>query len=767
MQLLKKVGAIAGSALLLGSTLGGAALAQDTVDKFYSNICVKDGEVGCLFVLGSQGVSASGLIQDMISAGGPMMMVGQKAIKSAAGTGEVVLAVESETVDGREIKTELGQAADVDVGDSITLRAPEKGGINTLKTLKSGTISMGGNTYDYEEKISISNLDNILITHAADHTVTSPNTAGYDKTVVTATPTGEWFTYTLSFLTSGGIPLTGDDGLIKTGTPIVFMGQEYTIMPGSTLSKIKLTKASEEVTLQVGDVKEFKTSTGTYKIEMTLGGDQSAVFEITKPDGTKVTKSIKNGADENIGDINIYVLTTQGAYGANIQTAVASILISSVADILEIENDAEYPGHEDWEVTITEENGNLKSITVSTTKTYTGLDAWEVGEGMAMPTDLVKITYSGMDTPNTIELKLTPGKKDIDKGGDVNEPEDEAVVVATLPYARFKVGHDYTDTVYLVMDRGTTAGNVDTNKVIFYRDPSVQTTAYKAVDGTSVAIEVGDVDFILTNKYDPAALSPTPDIILTEPKLKYANEAKNFTFEVKTGVPTIQFDDRDTTDNDYTLVEYDGDEILWLENNDPKARTGYISNYGTVVTSISKSQAKINMPVEQAYARILIGSKTVTEETVSGNVGDKVSVGGVDITIKEAGGAGYTPSGIPMPVAKIDTEVTDADKQGKNLVLVGGPLVNLLTAELSDKLKAMNAEISNTVPGPGKGRVVVVKDAFASGKVAVVVAGSDRQGTAAAAQLLQKLDSFIDSVAGKSAVEVQYVGAGAVPTIVG
>lgn len=92
---------------------------------------------------------------------------------------------------------------------------------------------------------------------------------------------------------------------------------------------------------------------------------------------------------------------------------------------------------------------------------------------------------------------------------------------------------------------------------------------------------------------------------------------------------------------------------------------------------------------------------------------------------------------ITAPVAKLDTEVpaTSADRTGKNLVLVGGPCANSLVADLATAGKFPYTCAS--WPGRNFGLLQVIDDAFASGKVALVVAGTTAVDTRNAAQKLQ------------------------------
>ncbi len=94
----------------------------------------------------------------------------------------------------------------------------------------------------------------------------------------------------------------------------------------------------------------------------------------------------------------------------------------------------------------------------------------------------------------------------------------------------------------------------------------------------------------------------------------------------------------------------------------------------------------------------------------------------LNIKINEVAITGGTTEAVTLVTLK-DTAVTAADKSDYNLVLVGGPVANVLTAEL---LTATGAT----------GTVEVVSDAFNPGKYAIVVAGATRTETATAATAL-------------------------------
>ncbi|NOZ77412.1 MAG: S-layer protein, partial [Euryarchaeota archaeon] len=84
---------------------------------------------------------------------------------------------------------------------------------------------------------------------------------------------------------------------------------------------------------------------------------------------------------------------------------------------------------------------------------------------------------------------------------------------------------------------------------------------------------------------------------------------------------------------------------------------------------------------------------------------------------------------VPQVPVKSEDEVTDTEKEGNTLVLVGGPVANSLVAEL---VKAGKSKVDWYA---SEGDVEVIEDAFAEGQTAIIVAGKDREATANATEM--------------------------------
>jgi len=150
------------------------------------------------------------------------------------------------------------------------------------------------------------------------------------------------------------------------------------------------------------------------------------------------------------------------------------------------------------------------------------------------------------------------------------------------------------------------------------------------------------------------------------------------------------------------------------------------SPYGLVVVNPKSNGAAdkvvVKIPAEQQKAYVYVGKMKGTTT---------------------AGGTYKTYAPLSLPVAKLASEVTAADKTNANIVLVGGPCANSLVQALVDagKLDAsMTCAGGNPGPAwtPGAAYVKVVEDAFATGRIALVVAGTNAADTRLATSLLSQ-----------------------------
>jgi len=175
--------------------------------------------------------------------------------------------------------------------------------------------------------------------------------------------------------------------------------------------------------------------------------------------------------------------------------------------------------------------------------------------------------------------------------------------------------------------------------------------------------------------------------------------------------------------------------------------TRYFNLWGAVIEQDTNSQGKLSatFPRSQTYATTLMLEKTSTGAGTTTTGGDSFNV------IK-----------VTADVARLDTELSATDKTNSDLIVVGGPCVNKVAADLlgktypacADETATTDADALSKTGIPKNAAIVkVFADKYATGKVAVLVAGWRAQDTDLAAQAVQQ-----DKLAGKTDMAVKVSG---------
>ena len=216
----------------------------------------------------------------------------------------------------------------------------------------------------------------------------------------------------------------------------------------------------------------------------------------------------------------------------------------------------------------------------------------------------------------------------------------------------------------------------------------------------------------------------------TDPGIIFVEDEDNADSDDKNAVILPMTDDGDYSQVEVANLKLTSPNTYEDVSFDDSDYEGNIDSFGTYVL-VDKSDthqdlATITYPKEQMYGNFYFGEKGIKATTsTSGDTYEKA----VPIT---------------TPVAKLDTEVTSADKANKNLILVGGPCANSLVEELAAAENATVESCADWSTPEGSAIITLVKDAFAEGKYALVVAGTsaDGQDTRMAGRVLQKFDSY-------------------------
>ncbi|AEH06549.1 S-layer protein [Methanothermococcus okinawensis] len=144
---------------------------------------------------------------------------------------------------------------------------------------------------------------------------------------------------------------------------------------------------------------------------------------------------------------------------------------------------------------------------------------------------------------------------------------------------------------------------------------------------------------------------------------------------------------------------------------------------GSVVDFVS-DYASLKFTDDDTAGKLFTEYEMDVSKDATLDVGQKTSVLNADITLNDLKANAQQAVPVTAPIAKLDTEVS-LDSADKNLILVGGPVVNKLTKELQDEGKV---SIDNNSPA-----TLAVVDNAANGNDVLVVAGGDRDKTREAA----------------------------------
>lgn len=166
----------------------------------------------------------------------------------------------------------------------------------------------------------------------------------------------------------------------------------------------------------------------------------------------------------------------------------------------------------------------------------------------------------------------------------------------------------------------------------------------------------------------------------------------------------------------------------------------YVDLYGVYAkrTTSGQDSVKLYYPDDQVIANFFVLGEGAATSTTGSSAG---------ATVKQA-------VAVKTPLGKLDSEITSSDKSTKNLILVGGPAVNTLVAELADGAKTKD-RAWYVDQGEGTAILDLVADAFTSGKSALVIAGHSADDTRAAAKIMQTYDMYAADFAAKNTVVIK------------
>jgi len=679
--------------------------------------------------------------------------------------------------------------------------------------LNTGTFGWGGNSYDYYEDIYLGS-NNIYVSHDYE-------TSGINGTQTMVIPTDRLkyrYTFKKAFDLGSKTATKGTISAPEYTYPIniQLLGKDFQIV-GLGVNQIKMLAGSVGTATATTPV-EYED----YSVYSDLGSNDAWARVIIKDsDGNTVaTEVINDGSDKTLTDIDLTVKITDvraltdgtvvgadmvvGAVNAIEKTYPASCDISGTGS-----SDYKFPGETEWciQATSIQVAGNItvddriEVVYKPTTTKYVKMT--EEDPAVGLPNEYGKIGFVGWnyDTWTDLTIQTVSGKSaywDVGISGATNSTlaasNLNGIEIASVPSG--SITHEYDsngngfDKVYILF--GYRIGGVNATE---FRYP-VYMGYWDSVNNRIGVDETNSSDW-----YEPMVNSHglnSTNTFKFNFTISYSNGAaagdkQNVNFTIRTSKaadsvndvgPMGYFEDfiigRPSVYTNSILVNYVNKTATWGTDSAPEFRlytSGSAQGEDVQVysTSIAGVSTKVSVGVSAQDVVTDSGSIIKTPRTYSGSSMVMVKVPAQVLYSKlYVGELGGTTSGseisytaypsvpITSAIAKLDTEMS-ALKTAKHVILVGGPCINDLVAELADA--GSFGYTCDTWPGRDFGLIEAIDDGFATGKVALVVAGTQADDTRTATSALQLYDTKLSGLTGSSVEVTGSVGSPSVTEV--
>jgi hypothetical protein len=606
--------------------------------------------------------------------------------------------------------------------------------------LKQGTISFKGTSYRYHEAVWLSNTSGYLrLDHSfADSKVNGTMTLKvvttdpieyryyFDESLgspsftdpLTVTIAGKEFVIVGAGV-SGLTALSGNIGTADTTTPVSYGGYGVYAVDGASnaWAKIQVKDSAGNVLvtdiLNKGDVKTYTFGTSTFKVKLI------DVFAST------ITNTV----------------TAKVAVGPDVEKVYPTAK--------SVDSKYLFPGETDWYVYWNDADGS-QNITandyIGVFYHPTDVQYLKAGGKLVGPGGYFEIGFLGLtgfdkyvDVTGTLvsgkSIYATPTSTSAEASGLYGFEFSASVPGSIL------VGSNGYDKVYVLFN-GTHvwSGHWDSvgSKIVKDSGPTLYhgtdaadidfTIRYAGVGNVPVYLRVELLDTTTQQDWLDVKVASDPDFTSGLVTWDYENTTASGTS------PTFRLG--------ATASNAEAGDVVVTYNSGP-VNVGDKSQDVLTNTPVYVLSPSSNSASDKVAFRV--PSDTVKSKVAFGKIGGTTTVGGVY----------YTFAGpVVSPVAKLDKELTAADKASKHLIVVGGPCVNSVAAEVLGLVYPACGTASGLTPDTAK--IEVVDDKYASGLKVVLVYGWEAKDTRLAANVLQNYDqaTVASKLVGKSSVTV-------------
>jgi len=753
----KKVTAIASSLLVTGMTMGVAAAANFPAPFSEGTSAA----TGIVYGSGaaSTDVAATTNINEYL----------RNKVKSES-TGEVT--GESVKFEKSSTKFHLGQGVLDIISTSITDDSPN-GGLPTL--LADGKyVDDDNDEFDYTQKVEMANLS---LTMFEDN--------DYKRDVPTVgikiSSSNNVLNYTLEFTDE---PLWADLGT----TDLTILGKQYYVLSYVTNTTLNLLDAAESTTLEEGESTTMIVSGDTYQVSLDFVGSSTARFTVN---GVS-TNALSAGDTQRVSEAYIGVKSIDSQQYADgvkrVEFAIGKGKLKLVnASDIELNDNA----ISDLSVSFTNSAEKLQKIKI-TWDADDDLFVAEDSEATMPGFEAVKLTYTGItypheekvtvkqsqDTTMTLEdfpLKDGPADIDILYGNNsvwtgTGKDADEQLLSSNETMMTFDGdSHQYFVASF---DDGSNAESYLMRATNFKTESSVNKTTFQYYEGETGSWQTVKEDAKNADVPSRGNVEFTISYIDKDAKTVNFTKGTNVHFNrlyskegLKVFLPyknTSTFNAANIGELDTASTSLQGPETFNLvfdeEDKNGNIGSGDAFNLSLGWDSSSTREAEVSDVLGEDVSFVEIESTDVFRSFMYSDLATEMlwnkpsgsqkwaeiiyhgdeTYGGVYLTAPDA-----TVGEMGSMVFK------DTDKsswQNRNVVLVGGSCINTATAE---KLGGTYCDAEFTdATGVGAGEFMIASyDGFASGNIALVVAGYEAADTTKAAAML--LSSAVDTTVGK------------------
>jgi hypothetical protein len=760
---IKAVAATAVGALMLGTTLAGAAMAAD-LGSLPQPFVGSDGTWDSTIVVGSTAATA-----DVVGALQIAAAFGQKTVQMTEGGAAGTVDLEVSGAQGKTEDIKLGWPLDDSSAFGTTLKQ------NKLPMLSDTEVSgaTNGEAYGVHEEFIFDATQKV-------------RTALYeDGAKVVLDVPGNALKHSIQFEKSldanSDTELNSTDFALIGDLEIPFLGKVLTIKNIDTTSTPQVTlEMGTTNVLSVGDSTTYGDYTVTLSQVDTSGNTARASVSVT---GSGCTDSgiINEGSQKYFCGNGVQVKLVSAISGS------AEILVGEkVSKTLSTGDD--WLDNDDYIVTVQDNVRPYIYVTYAPDTAMTQESGVDIGESLPLLYDKIEVYPKAFITDTFGDFKI---KAENNWGGyacsdavtkaqnlavaRITFPTDAEVYVAgTVPAststamlsgigadadAEYGAGTKVKE-LYLYMADVDAATPRTIYAAVKDDDSNVYCASNYTVDATAPAVDVADIAEV---HYGDTYIYITPGLnssLGTYVAFNFAT-ADAPTTEVDeiaallTGTTTIsRVGTATAVATDVAYANADNTNNAWgaTASLGTKEKT-WISAFGTKVltpkTKVENSQGSVELqvPNERQKVTTIVGKEAnvlktlAVDETYSG------------VTLKEInmeGASAATVEPIAVEVAKLDTEVTN--KNG-NFVLVGGPSVNKLVSELGMTAADFGSDAAPVA------KIKMFEDAFGNdGAMALVVAGWEAPQTRAGTWVVAHYDEYMTELDGKTEVTVQGTG---------